>query len=102
MKNIFAAVFALCGVVFTQTTASVDPGTQIAFQTWSNTNGFKVSVALPQAGGTDFIGQIVRLSPPLPSEEKKEDSLTVCSKPHYATASAGRASRSGPACSITC
>jgi hypothetical protein len=59
MKN-FLTLVTLFGVASAQSVASVDPATQIAFQSWSNPNGFKVGLALPEADGTDLIAQIVR------------------------------------------
>ena len=50
------------------TAASTDAATGIAFQTYSADSGVKFGIALPPAGGTDFIGQLVRLLPPLPPQ----------------------------------
>lgn len=67
MKSFFSTL-TLCGAAAAQTVAFTDPATQISFQSWTNTaNGYKVSLALPQAASPDLIAQIVsKHQPPTP------------------------------------
>lgn len=60
----FASSLAFAASVYAQSQAYTDANTGISFQThYDNTGtGLSFGVAVPATVGTDFIGQIVRIS----------------------------------------